>query len=161
MMATSVRFLRNLGIHARLVLAKRETLAEAWAEIRRDSQKVKGTVTRNSDKNVRHRKSARLAERGRKQYNAGKYVEAERLFRDAIIEDPNYALPHTYLGHTLYKQDRLDEALAAWKRAYIVDPASEEGQKAWKKLQGVGHKASKVVEDLEARIRKPPRTRPE
>jgi tetratricopeptide (TPR) repeat protein len=150
---TGIRFLKNLVLHGRFILARKETLAEAFAEIGADLRKVRSVVAASSGKASAHKRSAKLTEAGRRSYNRGSYAKAERLFRDAAIEDPQYALPVAYLGDALYKQGRLQEAVAAWERAYALSPSSEGGQKASKGLEAIRKQVAKLSDELEAGIR--------
>ncbi len=151
LVVTLRRFAKNLALHTRSVITLKESLADAAKAIRSDSEKVRATVGDLSATSGKHRKAAKLAERGRNEYNQGRYSEAERYFRDAIIEDSHYVLPVTYLGHALYKQGKYGDAMGAWQRAYTLDPNSEEGQAAWRKMQGVKRKEKGAVSDLEIR----------
>ena len=51
------------------------------------------------------------------------YVDAERVFRQIIAKDPDYAPALNYLGYTLVERgNRLDEAVSVIKRAVAIDP---------------------------------------
>ncbi|HUW61586.1 MAG TPA: tetratricopeptide repeat protein, partial [Candidatus Bathyarchaeia archaeon] len=79
----------------------------------------------------------KLLDKGRERFNAKDYEAAEKLFRGALAEDPECDWACTFLGHALYHQGRYQDALAAWQRAYEMDPVSDAGLKAKKKLQHV------------------------
>jgi DNA-binding winged helix-turn-helix (wHTH) protein/TolB-like protein/tetratricopeptide (TPR) repeat protein len=51
-------------------------------------------------------------------------LAAENEFRRALLDDPNYALAHTWYAETLAAMGRFDEALAEAQRAEAVDPLS-------------------------------------
>ena len=51
-----------------------------------------------------------------------KFDEAERVFRQIIAADANYAPALNYLGYTLVERGRVPEALALIKRAVTLDP---------------------------------------
>lgn len=52
-------------------------------------------------------------------------VEAERICRQAIVLDPRLPMVWNSLGIALERQDRLDEAKAAYQKQIEVDPAHE------------------------------------
>jgi tetratricopeptide (TPR) repeat protein len=146
-------YFRNMIAHLRLVTARQEGLRNAWAAIVRDARKVKHTLVR-SEAGDRHRKAVKLVKAGREKYNAKHYTAAERLFRRAIEQDPQYMLPVAYLGHALYKLGAVEEAIGAWKRAYAADPSSEGGIKALEKLHAIQRQKTEVVESLEQQIKR-------
>ena len=150
--STTTRYLKNVALHLRMIVKRKETIAEAKTRLRRDYEKLVHHVVGPGEKAQQHKSAARLAEKGRQYYNAGKYGKAEECFRQAILTDPQYVLPMTYLGHTLHKMGKFVEAEAAWKRAHGLDPTCEAGLDALRKLQHLSHQRAQVVETLEARI---------
>lgn len=140
-------YAKNLAAHVRHVVTRKETPGEALTRIKSDSKKLKRSLT-SSDSSDSHKDAIRLVKRGRARYNAHDYEEAEECFQSAIAEDPDYALALTYLGHTLYQMRRTNEAMAAWQRAYLVDPTSRAGLKALKKLRHVAKGGTGAVHEL-------------
>lgn len=51
----------------------------------------------------------------------GELDEAERLFREALASDPNFAAAHVQLGAVLEEQGRLDDAVKSLRRATSAD----------------------------------------
>ena len=100
-----------------------------------------------------HREAKRLMNAGRDFYNGKNYEKAEQHFRRALIEDDQYAWAMTFLGHTLYKQNRHTEAVHAWELAVEMDPDSDAASKARRKLQHVEKQDIKLREDLNDRLR--------
>ncbi len=52
----------------------------------------------------------------------GEYAEAERLFREQISKTPHSAEALGNLGAVLARENKLDEAISAYKRALTADP---------------------------------------
>jgi tetratricopeptide (TPR) repeat protein len=52
----------------------------------------------------------------------GEYEEAERAFRAAVAEDPEWARAHHYLGRAIAAQGRNDEAIGAYETASRLAP---------------------------------------
>jgi len=150
---TTTRFVKNVFLHVRCVVTRKETLHAAWADLRNDAHKVHAIASAQTEGAKRHREAAKLTEAGRKRFNKGAYVKAEQLFRSAILEDPQYALPLTYLGNALQKQGKATEAVAAWERAVKLDPHSEGGRKAEKSIRHYRRHEAEVLETLEMRVR--------
>jgi tetratricopeptide (TPR) repeat protein len=150
--SSSITFAKNLSKHASLVASRKESVREAWAEITQDTQKLKYTVT-GSKTPLNHRKAAQLAAQGRKAYNKGRFEKAEQNFRHALTYDPEYSLPQLYIGHTLYKLGRIEQAMAAWQRTIEMDPLAEEADTARRKIQHVSRRQADTVEHLKQRLR--------
>ena len=150
---STAHLVKNVFLHARCIVTRKETPGEAWANLRSDAHKVRVIASSQTEGSKRHRESAKLTESGRKRYNKGDYVKAEQLFRAAILEDPQYALPLTYLGNALQKQGKSTEALSAWERAVKLDPHSDGGRKADRSLRHYRNHEAAVVETLETRVR--------
>jgi len=148
----ALSFLKNLAFHGRCILTGKEALSHALPAIWEDLRKVGHAAIASSEKARNHRRSAKLTEAGRKSYNAGAYAKAEEFLRRAISTDPKYALPVAYLGNTLYKQGEFEQAVAVWKRAYNLDPSSEGGTKAWRKLRALRNQGGELVSELEMRV---------
>jgi len=130
---TTKTYLKNMVKHAKWIITRNETVGEAIEGIRKDSKKLAKTVA--TGKTSAGGKTARkLTEEARHAYNEHRYESAEELLRTAIIEDPKYALALTYLGHTLYKQKKVEDAVQYWTKATIVDPDSDAASRAHRKL---------------------------
>lgn len=147
-------YLKNLVHHTGRVLARQETMSEALARIREDSRKLKQSMLARSESSESRGRAVRLVQEGQKRYNTKQYDAAEKLFRNAIVEDPEYGFAHVYLGHTLYKKGYMKEALASWQRAHDIDPSSEAGLKAMKMIRRTERKRDNVVEALIERTRR-------
>lgn len=63
-----------------------------------------------------------LFERGHGALDREEYVEAERLFREALRLDPTNADLHVDLGIALGRQWKLEEAIASYREALRLDP---------------------------------------
>lgn len=145
-------YLKNLGIHLALVARRRESLREAWAAAARDARKL-GRPAQKPESKGNRREAMALVEKGRREYNVGQDRLAEGLFRDALHADSNYALAYTYLGNTLYRQGRAQEATHYWTRAIVAEPDSDAARKARLKLQRVARKKAEFNEWLDDRLK--------
>jgi tetratricopeptide (TPR) repeat protein len=141
-------YTKNLVAHTWLLMRRKETVGEAWESVARDSEKLKRTLE-SEDLNDARTRASHLVKEGRRKYNAKDYQTAENCFRSAILEDPRHTWAVTYLGHALYKLGRLNEALAAWQRAYAMDPTSDAGLRAQQKLRHVERQTRDLVAHLE------------
>jgi tetratricopeptide (TPR) repeat protein len=146
-------FNRNLVRHLHCVLRRRQTFAEAKAQVKRDAQKLARRAGIGAPPEGNRRKAVHLSRQGRHAYNTRQYSEAEKLFEQAADADPTYALAYTYLGHSLYKQGRQKEAEAAWQKASDVEPDSAAASKARKKLQHSARATSRTVDSLIERLK--------
>jgi superkiller protein 3 len=68
---------------------------------------------------------------GKRHYETGAYVLAEESFEEALRCDSNLAEAHQSLGVIYYAQDRLDEAVAEWRRALNVNPEYPDRQRVF------------------------------
>ncbi len=134
---TTKTYVKNLVKHAKWVMKRDESILEAIDGIRKDSKKLARTVTTNAT-STGGKTARKLTEDARHAYNEHRYESAEELLRTAIVEDPKYALALTYLGHTLYKQKKVEEAVRYWTKATIVDPDSDAAARAQRKLTMAG-----------------------
>ncbi|MBW7866524.1 MAG: tetratricopeptide repeat protein [Candidatus Hydrogenedentes bacterium] len=91
---------------------------------------------------------------GTERYNRHEYLKAEEAFMKALEEDPGYARAHLYLGNTLHKLGRQEEAAAQWKKAVIVEPDSESAEKARQKLDGISSGLRGATRNLEEWLRR-------
>ncbi|MGI0496854.1 tetratricopeptide repeat protein, partial [Limnospira platensis] len=61
-------------------------------------------------------------ERGNAARAAGRYREAEQIWREFLEIEPNNAIAHYNLGNALADQGKLPEAIEAYRRALALDP---------------------------------------
>jgi Flp pilus assembly protein TadD len=59
---------------------------------------------------------------GRAAMEHGEYAQAERLFREQIAKTPHSAEALSNLGAVLAREDKLEEAVATYKKALAADP---------------------------------------
>jgi Tfp pilus assembly protein PilF len=143
----SKTFAKNLGKRIGWVVTGHQKAGEALAGVSKDAAKLKRAAQEAARSN-HHKEAARLTELGREAYNLRNYVAAEDYFRQAIAADRRFALAHTYLGHALYKQGKLTEAMSCWHRAIQADPNSEAAGKARSKLLYVEKKQLSASHEL-------------
>jgi tetratricopeptide (TPR) repeat protein len=135
---TGVRtFAKNVRFHAKRVVARNESASEALQMLRQDSKKLANMLTPSEVLPENRKHAQKLVDKGRERFNAKDYEAAEKLFRGALAEDPECGWACTFLGHALYHQGRHKDAIAVWQRAYQMDPVSDAGLKAKKKLDHV------------------------
>lgn len=130
-------FAKNLRFHAKNVAGRKESAAEALEMLRYDGRKLAHMLAPPEVLPENRKHARKLLREGRRRFNAKDYEAAEKYFRNALAEDPECGWAYTFLGHALYHQNRQDDAIAAWQRAYEMDPASNAGLKAKKKLDHV------------------------
>jgi len=53
---------------------------------------------------------------------AGRFAEAERIFRAVLRREPRNAAAYNNLGNALYNQGKLEEAIAQYRQAIALDP---------------------------------------
>jgi len=63
-----------------------------------------------------------LVDKGNQLWSEGKLEQAESMYRSAIRQDPDAALPHARLAGLLLSQHRNEEARAEYQNAIINDP---------------------------------------
>ncbi len=143
----SKNFLRHVG----WVFSRQEGVPHALRAIGRDFRKLFRTLGGRAEPSQRE-VAVFLAKKGREAYNEHRYDEAERQFRRAIHADTTYGLAHTYLGHTLYKLGRLNEALTAWGQAIEVEPGSQAAAEAQQKIARVTQKRQDLTAWIEDRL---------
>lgn len=146
-------FAKNLRFHAKRVVARHESAAQALQMLRYDSKKLANMLAPQEVLPENRKHARKLLGKGRERFNAKDYEAAEKLFRRAFAEDPQCVWACTYLGHTLYHQGRHKDAMAAWQRAYELDPASDAGLKAKKKLDHVQRTQSDYLAAYQERMR--------
>jgi len=140
---TTKTYLKNLAKHAKWIVTRNESVGEAIQGIRKDSKKLAKTVTTGAP-TTGGKTARKITEEARHAYNEHRYESAEELLRSAIIEDPKYALAFTYLGHTLYKQGKIEEAVQYWTKATIIDPDSDAAKRAQRKITMAGKQHNQV-----------------
>jgi hypothetical protein len=136
-------YMKNSVIHVWRIIARKETARQAAERMSRDRIKLHRAMEGRS-KNKGREEAKKLIKAGRQAYNDRLYERAEQKFRDAIALDNSLALAYTYLGHTLYKLDRMEEAVRYWTRAVELSPDSEAASKARKKLMMAERKMNEV-----------------
>lgn len=141
-------FTKNLSRHVSGVVMRKESRQDARRRILSDGKKLMQSL-RSHESKEKQRCGAEWLKRGTRKYNKKEYDQAEACFRRAVDEDPKCVAAVTYLGHTLYQKNLMDDALRAWKKAYAMDPASSAGQKAMRKVRHV----EKMQRDVLAQIR--------
>jgi superkiller protein 3 len=63
-----------------------------------------------------------LYQQGNAAQSAGKYSQAEKIWRRVLQLDPNNASVYNGLGYALSNQKKLEEAIAAYRKAIQIDP---------------------------------------
>src|SRR5438067_1913366 len=58
-----------------------------------------------------------LAEQAQREYVAGKFPDAERDFRELTKREPSNIYAAAYLGHSLFRQEKYDDAVAPYEKA--------------------------------------------
>jgi len=145
--STLSAYAANLGKHAKRIVKRQESVGDAMSGVAHDTKKV-GEAFAKTSRGSNWKEAERLTKKARQAYNGRNYEEAEDLFRLAIHADGKYALAHTYLGHALYKQGRVKEAIARWRRAIEVAPHSEAADKARRKIQHVEQAKDNYLDEL-------------
>ena len=141
LISSAKSYAKNLSKHVGRVVTRRESAQEAWNQTARDTKKLKRALQAVGH-GAQHDEAIRLVKRGRREYNRGDYEEAEREFREAIRTDKRCALAYTYLGFSLYKQNRVKAAVRYWEQAIEISPDSEAAEKARKKIAYVNRRSS-------------------
>lgn len=144
-------FVENAVKHLARAVSRGESVGEAASGIRRDARKLRRAFASSRGDKGDRREAASKVEEGRQHYNQKRYERAEEAFRDAILSDPSYGLAYTYLGHTLYKTGRTNEAVLYWQQALDKDPGSDGARKASRKLRMMDEKKKAVKEWIDDR----------
>lgn len=145
-------FAKNVRFHAKRVVGRHESAAEAFQMLRQDSKKLANMLAPSEVLPENRKHAQKLVDKGRERFNAKDYETAEKLFRGALAEDPGCGWACTFLGHALYHQGRHQDAMAAWQRACEMDPVSEAGLKAKKKLHHVQRTQTDYVAAYQERM---------
>ena len=146
-------FARNVAAHGKRLLLKQETLDDVLEGVSKDTDKFKRAV-KNVKSEGKYFEATRLTEKGRRAYNDKDFTKAEDYFRRAIVADATYALAYTYLGTTLYRQERLRDATQYWLKAVEVAPGSDAAAKAERYLRNIKLRKDAVIAELEDRFKK-------
>ena len=149
---TAKTLLKNVGKHAKRIVLGRESLRDALSGVAEDADRLK-RVAKGATAPGNHHHASQLVEKGRRAYNEKDFERAEKYFREAIVEDPRYALAQTYLGSTYYQLNRIREATIAWTKAIEIDPSSDAAAKAQQRLRRVQMRKDAVIADIERSIR--------
>jgi tetratricopeptide (TPR) repeat protein len=147
----AVTYMKNVGKHARRVVAREETVWEACSGIMRDGRKL-ARLARHTHASVDRKQAMALVRKGRDAYNQANYRDAQERFHEAILADPNYALAYTYLGNAYYQMSRFDEAIGAWRRALRAEPGSDGAAKAQAKLDHIEQSTARTIQELQDRF---------
>jgi protein O-GlcNAc transferase len=65
-----------------------------------------------------------MFQKGNAAQTAGKYAEAEAIWRKVILQNPRNAVVYYNLGNALYYQNKLDEAITAYQTCIKLNPQS-------------------------------------
>ena len=84
--------------------------------------------------NAGRRLAEKLNQRGIELVQAGKSQEAMGQFQTAIAADPASAPAHANLADVLAAQGYLNEALAEYRQALLIDPALERARQGLRQL---------------------------
>jgi tetratricopeptide (TPR) repeat protein len=123
-----------------------DRLREGLARLRRNvEKKISIGEASPADK----KKAARLAKRGRQEYNAGLYDLAAEMFEKAVKLDPRNQRALYSLGNTYYKLKRVKEALAKWRACIDVEPQDALAGKARRRM----HHVAKTGVSLDEKLR--------
>ena len=123
-----------------------DRLRERLARLRRNVEnKMPVGAVSSADK----KKAAKLAKRGRQEYNAGLYDLAADMFEKAVKLDPRDQRALYSLGNTYYKLKRVKEALAKWHACIDVGPQDAIAGKARRRI----HHVAKIGVNLDAELR--------
>ena len=78
-----------------------------------------------------------MLDKGRQLIDAGRYADAEQVFRVITNEDPGNPIAWFYLGNVLRYQDRHDESEAPYRQSIQIDPSDPD---TWNNLGiSLGH----------------------
>jgi tetratricopeptide (TPR) repeat protein len=94
---------------------------------------------------------------GRLSQDAGRLVDAEAAYRNAISRQANHARAHNNLGCVLHMQGRLQEALAAYRRALELDPTLPQANQNYAAIARDADAMERAVATLERHVAEHPR----
>jgi len=133
--------------HFQAVREGKETFGRAAVAVGRET----GETFAKSLKKGRsrdHKAAIAYAKKGTDAYNQRDYATAEYHFRKSLERDPAYGRAHTYLGNTLYKADRISEAVQCWVTAIRVEPGSAAAQAAQEKIDRLTFHQKQQMQDV-------------
>ncbi len=58
-------------------------------------------------------------------YQSGEYVKAEQVLDRAVLKDPSSAIILEHYGDVLFENQKIDEAMIQWKKAFDLDGSNE------------------------------------
>ncbi|HZQ18847.1 MAG TPA: tetratricopeptide repeat protein [Terriglobales bacterium] len=64
-----------------------------------------------------------LAEKAQHEYATGHFADAERDFRELVKRDPNNIYAQVYLGQSLFRQEKYDQAVIPFEKARNLENA--------------------------------------
>lgn len=67
----------------------------------------------------------------------GRYGEARGILEDVLSQDPNLASAHVYLGKVAEKEEKHEEALELYKKAYELSPHTSVGTEAAQRYNAI------------------------
>jgi len=146
-------YAKNIGKHVGWLIVRREGPRQAMRGLAQDSKKL-GRSLKRATTTGDHDEAIRLVRKGRELYNGGLFEDAERVFRDAVRADKHCALAYTYLGHALYKQERVKAAVTLWNKAIDAAPGSDAAEKARRKIAMVDGQKRTIKKWVEERLEK-------
>jgi tetratricopeptide (TPR) repeat protein len=97
------------------------------------SSKAKGfgrQLPQKSDERLGRAAAEQLLQMARQQQETGRMDEAEATYRQAIAQQPDWAIPHLLLGITLALGQRYAEAAATFRLLLLLEPNSVEAYNA-------------------------------
>ena len=150
-LSSAKTYAKNLGIQTGRVVKGQASLGDAGKQLGSDTNKL---IRAASGGSSYHPESKELVDQARQLYNDKHYERAEEVFRMSLMFDDRNPWAFTYLGHTLYKLGRRNEALASWRRAIKVNPKSKAAEKARGQIDKLERKEAQVSSDLLARLSK-------
>lgn len=130
-------FGKGMAAHLRRMALRQESAVEALTAVKEESRHLARNLTKPKHSEG-HKNAIQYVKRGMTEYNAKNYTEAERLFRQAIHADPEYARGYAYLGNALYQRGLLTDAVAMWERVLAIEPDSELAKNVRAKLKRAG-----------------------
>lgn len=93
----------------------------------------------------------RLARKGNKNYDAGKYNDAEVLYRKALEKKPEQFASRFNLGNSTYRQKNYEEAAKAWASVTTRgDINAQEQSEVWHNIGNAMVKAENYGQAIEA-----------
>jgi len=132
-------FGKGMAEHLRRVALRQESPGEALSAVKEETRHLARNLAKPAHSEA-HKNAIQYVKRGMTEYNAKNYAEAERLFRQAIHADSDYARGYAYLGNALYQRGLLTDAAAMWDRVLALEPDSELAENVRAKLKRAGRR---------------------